>query len=197
MTPPEGISGKTETPQEKQGGLSADLCELGATGSRDAFARIFAEMAPRLRAFMLKNGLGASAAEEVLQETLLRVWRKAHLFDPEKSSASTWIHTIARNVKIDRLRKEARPEPDPEDPSFIPAAPETGEENMARKQDSALIRKAMSVLPPEQLRIITMSFYEEKSHGEIAEELGVPLGTVKSRIRLAFGKIRAEVEKMQ
>ena len=124
----------------------------------------------------------------------MKVWRKASLFDPSKASASTWVYTIARNVRIDRLRKESRPEPDPNDPCYVPDDPETGEQAVSRKQDRERISKAMAVLPPEQMKIIRMSFFDEKSHGEIAEELDIPLGTVKSRLRLAFGKIRAELE---
>jgi RNA polymerase sigma-70 factor, ECF subfamily len=174
--------------------LDSDLTAIGRHGDHLAYKRLFSEISPRLKSFLMKNGLMETAAEEVLQDTMLKVWRKAALYDSSKSSASTWIYTIARNVKIDRIRKEMRPEPDPDDPCYIQDSPETGERSMERKQDRQLIRQAMSLLPPEQMRIITMSFFEEKAHGEIAEELDIPLGTVKSRIRLAFGKIRTELE---
>lgn len=174
--------------------LDRDLTSVGLDQDAIAFRRLFANLAPRLKFFLIKGGMIESAAEDVMQETMMKVWRKADLFDSSKASASTWIYSIARNVKIDRLRKEHRPEPDPEDPCFVSEDPETGEQAVSRKQDRERIQKAMALLPPEQMTIIKMSFFEEKSHGEIAEVLDIPLGTVKSRIRLAFGKIRAELE---
>lgn len=197
MTSPDGIrqdaAGSRAIPQD----LDRDLIAIGQDQDPTAFKRLFADLAPRLKYFLIKGGMIESAAEDVMQETMMKVWRKAALFDSSKASASTWVYTIARNVKIDRLRKERRPEPDPEDPCFVPDGPETGEQAVSRKQDRERIQKAMALLPPEQMTIIKMSFFEEKSHGEIAELLGVPLGTVKSRIRLAFGKIRAELEALQ
>lgn len=194
MTSPGGIrqdrTGSRSLPDE----LDRDLTSVGLDQDAIAFRRLFANLAPRLKFFLIKGGMIESAAEDVMQETMMKVWRKADLFDSSKASASTWIYSIARNVKIDRLRKEHRPEPDPEDPCFVSEDPETGEQAVSRKQDRERIQKAMALLPPEQMTIIKMSFFEEKSHGEIAEVLEIPLGTVKSRIRLAFGKIRAELE---
>ncbi|MDF2366728.1 sigma-70 family RNA polymerase sigma factor [Sneathiella sp.] len=194
MTSPDGIrqdrTGTRALPEE----LDKDLTAVGLDQDPSAFRRLFANLAPRLKYFMIKGGMIESAAEDVMQDTMLKVWRKAALFDSSKASASTWVYTIARNVKIDRLRKEHRPEPDPEDPCFVPDDPETGEQAVSRKQDRERIQKAMAMLPPEQMTIIKLSFFEEKSHGEIAEMLDIPLGTVKSRIRLAFRKIRTELE---
>ena len=189
-----GHSVKEDKGQPKEIDLDRDLEAVAKNGDSLAFKRLFADLAPRLKYFLIKRGLAESAAEDVLQETMMKVWRKASLFDPSKASASTWVYTIARNVRIDRLRKESRPEPDPNDPCYVPDDPETGEQAVSRKQDRERISKAMAVLPPEQMKIIRMSFFDEKSHGEIAEELDIPLGTVKSRLRLAFGKIRAELE---
>ena len=194
MTSPDGSrqgrAGTRALPED----LDRDLMAVGLEQDQTAFRRLFADLAPRLKFFLIKGGMIESAAEDVLQETMMKVWRKAGLFDNSKASASTWVYTIARNVRIDRLRKENRPEPDPEDPCYVSEAPETGEQAVSRKQDRERIQKAMALLPPEQMTIIKMSFFDEKSHGEIAETLDIPLGTVKSRIRLAFGKIRAELE---
>ena len=183
MTSKDGVghSVKEDKGQPKEIDLDRDLEAVAKNGDSLAFKRLFADLAPRLKYFLIKRGLAESAAEDVL-------------FDPSKASASTWVYTIARNVRIDRLRKESRPEPDPNDPCYVPDDPETGEQAVSRKQDRERISKAMAVLPPEQMKIIRMSFFDEKSHGEIAEELDIPLGTVKSRLRLAFGKIRAELE---
>ncbi|WP_340149180.1 sigma-70 family RNA polymerase sigma factor [uncultured Sneathiella sp.] len=196
MTSRDGVghSVKEDKGQPKETDLDRDLEAVATSGDSLAFKRLFADLAPRLKYFLISRGLAESAAEDVLQETMMKVWRKASLFDASKASASTWVYTIARNVRIDRLRKEGRPEPDPNDPCYVPDDPETGEQAVSRKQDRERIRKAMAVLPPEQMKIIRMSFFDEKSHGEIAEELDLPLGTVKSRLRLAFGKIRAELE---
>lgn len=177
--------------------LADDLECVGTNADRLAFRRIFIVMAPKLKAYLIKTGQSHSEAEEILQDTMLKVWRKAVLFDRTKSGANTWIYAIAKNARIDRIRKQTKPVPDPQDPSFVPDAPETGERSVSRKQDSELIRTAMAKLPTEQIQIIKMSFFEDKSHAEISQELDLPLGTVKSRIRLAFGKIRSEVEKFQ
>jgi len=174
--------------------LDQDLMAIATSQDQGAYQRVFYAITPRLKAFLMVQGTIESVAEEILQETMLKVWQKARLFDGSKASASTWIYTIARNAKIDRFRKETRLAPDPNDPSYIPDSPETGEQSVTKKQESNHIREAIATLPPDQLRIITMSFYEEKSHAEISKELGIPLGTVKSRIRLAFGKIRNELK---
>ncbi|WP_415236449.1 sigma-70 family RNA polymerase sigma factor [Sneathiella sp.] len=185
-----GTMANNATPND----LNEDLTAIAHFQDQKAYHRLFHSIAPRLKSFLLSQGVMENNAEEILQETMLKVWQKARLFDSSKASASTWIYTIARNVKIDRIRKDLRPEPDPHDPSYIPDSPETGEQSISRKQEGNVIRKAVAKLPPEQIRIITMSFYEDKSHAEIAEALNLPLGTVKSRIRLAFGKIRNELD---
>ncbi|MBO0333318.1 sigma-70 family RNA polymerase sigma factor [Sneathiella sp. CAU 1612] len=194
MTSPGGIRQDKTGARALPDDLDRDLTAVGLDQDATAFRRLFANLAPRLKFFLIKGGMIESAAEDVMQETMMKVWRKAEMYDSSKASASTWIYSIARNVKIDRLRKEHRPEPDPEDPCFVAEDPETGEQAVSRKQDRERIQKAMALLPPEQMTIIKMSFFEERSHGEIAEMLEIPLGTVKSRIRLAFGKIRAELE---
>lgn len=176
--------------------LEADLQAVGNRADRNAFKRIFLVMTPKLKAYLISTGQSQNEAEEILQETMLKVWRKASLFDKNKSAANTWIYSVAKNARIDRIRKETRPAPDPDDPYFTPDPPETGEQSVSRSQDGEIIRKAMQILSVDQIQIIKMSFFEDKSHAEISEELGLALGTVKSRIRLAFGKIRNEVEKL-
>lgn len=184
------IMAKTARPND----MDQDLVAIATSQDQGAYKRVFSAIAPRLKSFLMVQGTQEAVAEEILQDTMFKVWQKARLFDSSKASATTWIYTIARNAKIDRFRKEKRLEPDPNDPSYIPDSPETGEQSFTKKQESDHIRMAISTLPPDQMRIITMSFYEEKSHAEISEALGIPLGTVKSRIRLAFGKIRNELK---
>ncbi|WP_051548256.1 sigma-70 family RNA polymerase sigma factor [Sneathiella glossodoripedis] len=196
MASSNGFENHHGCPSNLRSELDKDLFAVGSSADKEAFKRIYLEMGPKLKAYLVKTGQSQSEADEILQETLIKVWRKASLFNPAKSSANTWIYSVAKNARIDRIRKETRPKPDPEDPSFVPDPPETGEDSVNRIQDERLIRAAMQVLSSDQAQIIKMSFFEDKSHAEISAELDLPLGTVKSRIRLAFGKIRNEVEKL-
>ncbi|MDE0815183.1 MAG: sigma-70 family RNA polymerase sigma factor [Alphaproteobacteria bacterium] len=170
--------------------LNDNLVAVANTRDREAFAELFGHFAPRIKAFMLKRGCDSAAAEEIAQMTLVTVWRKATLFKPQKASAATWVFTIARNLHIDTIRKSKRPAPDPTDPFFVPMPEKPADMSIAEQQDANKVQAAISTLPSEQQDVLRLSFYEEKSHGEIAKQLGVPLGTVKSRMRLAFGKIR-------
>ena len=125
---------------------------------------------------------------------MVSVWRKAHLYDVRKARANTWIFTIARNLRVDRIRKESRPSVDPNDPSLVLSEPEDGETVVTRQQNRDRVRTALSGLSAEQAQVIELSFYSEKSHAEIAQDLNLPLGTVKSRIRLAVAKIKQSLE---
>jgi RNA polymerase sigma-70 factor (ECF subfamily) len=167
------------------------LLRLAQDQDREAFQELFAHFAPRLKAYVMRLGASAQSADDLAQEAMLMVWRKARLFDPARASASTWIFTIARNLRIDLVRRERRPSFDPDDPTLAPP-PEIGAEECAsaRDRDEAL-RLALAALPPEQSEIVRLSFYSGKPHGEIAESLKIPLGTVKSRLRLAMARLRA------
>ncbi len=158
---------------------------------RAAFADLFAYFAPRVKAWMLRAGSGPTAAEELAQETMLAVWQKARLFDPARAGASTWIFTIARNLRIDSLRRERHPSDLMPDPLEEPAAPMQADHVLAMSQQEIRIRSALAVLPPEQADVIRKAFFEDKVHAEIEKELGIPLGTVKSRLRLAIGRLRS------
>ncbi|MEQ8665786.1 MAG: sigma-70 family RNA polymerase sigma factor [Rhodospirillales bacterium] len=176
-----------------KGDLSTLLVAVGATRDKEAFRRLFAHFAPRLKSFMLRRGANGGLAEDVVQEAMINVWRKAHMFDPAKASAATWVFTIGRNVHIDHVRRSSRPELDPDDPDLLPDAPPDASVGIAREQDAVRLRKVLAMLPEEQREILKLAFFEEKPHREIAAELDLPLGTVKSRIRLALGKLRAEL----
>lgn len=155
---------------------------------RDAFARLFCHFAPRIRGFMMKSGADATTAEECAQDVMVTLWRKADLFDPARASAATWIFTIARNRRIDMLRKQRRPEP--EDLGWGPE-PETDQADaLALQQDSARLKDAMTKLPEAQRHLIERTYFGDLSHREIAAETGLPLGTIKSRIRLALDRLR-------
>lgn len=172
-----------------------DLIEAVAKDrNRSAFAALFGHFAPRLKSYLMRLGTDNSAAEEVVQEAMVMVWRKAESFDRRQASASTWIFTIARNKRIDRLRRERRPELDPNDPALVPEPEQQADRTVESQQSRARILTAIEKLPDEQSELIRMAYFDDKSHAEIAAEKDLPLGTVKSRIRLALGRMRREVE---
>ena len=158
-----------------------------------AFRSVFDHFAPRLKAFLMGQGTGAQMAEEVVQETMVKIWRKANQYDPTRAAASTWIFTIARNMRIDHLRKNNRPEPDMDDPAFVPDPEPLATETISQAQDAAELHAAMAELSEEQRAVLKLAYFEEKAHPEIAEALDIPLGTVKSRIRLALKNIRSKI----
>ena len=170
------------------------LVRVGRDRDKSAFKQIFEYFAPRVKSFLLRFGTEISLAEEIAQEAMIMVWRRAETYDPRQSGASTWIFTIARNKRIDRLRRENRPLPDMTDPALMPESVETEEIQVARQQQEKKIRHALKNLPEEQAKMIFSAYYEEKSHREIAEESGVALGTVKSRIRLALNRLRTHID---
>ncbi len=153
-----------------------------------AFAELFAYFAPRVKSFLMKSGASPDLAEECTQEVMATLWNKAHMFDPTKASVSTWIFTIARNRKIDLLRKQRRPEPEE-----LPWGPEPEPdqvETMGLQQETEKLGQALAALPAAQRTLIERAYYGELTHSEIAAETGLPLGTIKSRIRLALDRLR-------
>ncbi|MHA6263051.1 sigma-70 family RNA polymerase sigma factor [Arenibacterium sp. CAU 1754] len=153
-----------------------------------AFAELFRHFAPRVKAFLMKSGADAALAEECAQDVMATLWRKAHLFDPARASAATWIFTIARNRRIDMLRKQRRPEP--EDLTWGPEAEPDQEDVLTLQQESNKLRQALADLPDTQRKLIERAYFGDLSHSEIAAETGLPLGTIKSRIRLALERLR-------
>lgn len=155
---------------------------------QSAFAELFAHFAPRVKAFLMKSGASETLAEECTQEAMATLWRKAHLFDPSRASVSTWIFTIARNRRIDMLRKQRRPEP--EDIPWGPEAEPAPEDVIALQQESAQLAEALATLPETQRELIEKAYFGDLSHSQIAADTGLPLGTIKSRIRLALERLR-------
>ena len=174
--------------------LNALVVQVATARDRAAFAALFAHFAPRIKAYLMRQGAPAAQAEDLAQEAMLSLWRKAHLFDPRKASAGTWLFTIARNLRIDVLRRERRPELDAAD--FAPEAEPDPGDVMALAAGELRLRAALKVLPPEQLQIVEQSFFADKPHSQIASELDLPLGTVKSRLRLAMTRLRAALGDM-
>lgn len=171
-----------------------DLCSLveavAMNRDRQAFATLFKHFAPRLKGFALRRGISSGAAEELAQETMLTLWRKAGMFDRNRATVSTWVFTIVRNKRIDLFRREGYPEVELSE--VAEQADEAGgpDEQTQLAEAGVHLRAAMRTLPKEQLEILQKAFFEEKSHRVIATELGLPLGTVKSRIRLALARLR-------
>jgi RNA polymerase sigma-70 factor, ECF subfamily len=157
---------------------------------RGAFTRVFAYYAPRVKAYLVRLGLDGAQAEEVAQEVMVAVWRKAASFDRRQASVATWIFRIARNRRIDVFRRDQRASFDAKDPAFEPAAEAQPDAVAEAGERETRVRAAMAELPPEQRDLVRRAFYEDLSHSEIAEATGVPLGTVKSRLRLAFAKLK-------
>jgi RNA polymerase sigma-70 factor (ECF subfamily) len=158
---------------------------------QSAFADLFRHFAPRVKAFLMKSGASETLAEECTQEVMATLWHKAHLFDPTRASVATWIFTIARNRKIDMIRKTRRPEP--EDLPWGPESEPDQEEALALQQESDKLGDALRRLPEKQRELVEKAYFGELSHSEIAAQTGLPLGTIKSRIRLALERLRYEM----
>jgi len=185
-----GVAAGVTTPDE-----FADLVMAVATKrDRTAFARLFDFYAPRVYAYLLRLRLEPGVADELTQDVMTTLWQKAELFDRTKSSVGTWLFRIAHNRRIDvhrRGRENTVPEPratDTPDPSPAP------DDSLDMSQREASIRAALRLLPEEQLDLIRLAFFEGLSHGGIASQTGLPLGTVKSRLRLAFSRLRQALE---
>lgn len=158
---------------------------------RQAFAELFRHFAPRVKAFLMKSGAEMALAEECTQDVMATLWTKAHLFDPSRANVSTWVFTIARNKKIDAIRRRKRPEP--EDLSWGPEAEPNQADALSLRQENEKLAKAVAELPERQKELIEHAYFGDLSHSEIAQETGLPLGTIKSRIRLALEKLRHEM----
>lgn len=164
---------------------------------REAFRALFLFFGPRVKALMMKGGADREFAEDIVQDVMLNVWNKVHLYAPERGSASAWVYTIARNARIDRLRRgSSRPH---EDVSAIEIASTEadGEDAFLATQRAERIAEALETLPDEQRQIIDYAFMRDMTQSDIAEKLGLPLGTVKSRMRLAYAKLRERLEGLQ
>lgn len=153
-----------------------------------AFAELFQHFAPRVKAFLIRSGSDSALAEECAQEVMATLWHKAHLFDPSRASVTTWVFTIARNKRIDALRKQRRPEP--ESLTWGPEAEPDQEDVVALQQETAQLRDAILALPEAQRELIVKAYFGDLSQREIASQTGLPLGTIKSRIRLALDRLR-------
>jgi RNA polymerase sigma-70 factor (ECF subfamily) len=161
---------------------------------REAFVALYNHFAPRVKTFLLRAGESGARAEELAQETMLVVWHKADSFVPKGVGAAAWIFTIARNLHIDAFRHESRISYNPDESEAHEQEQRTPENLVIAAQLEGRVREALAQLSPEQIRVIELFFFGDKTHGEIEKQLQIPLGTVKSRLRLALGKLRALLE---
>lgn len=185
-------------PVNRWGSMSELLSMIATDRSDDAFRRLYDEFGPKVRRYMMQQGADADLADELAQETLVTVWRKAALYSPEKGSPTTWIFTIARNLRIDRIRRQrAWQELTDEQAASIPSEDPAPDATIDERQRQARVQAALRELPPDQIEVVTLAFMEGMAHSEIAERLQLPLGTVKSRIRLAYSKLRSALEELR
>lgn len=174
--------------------MSESIRAIADRKDKSAFEALFRFYGPRIKAVLMKSGATAHEAEEVMQETIVLIWRKAEQYDPKKASPSTWIYTIARNRRIGLFRRENRPALDPEDPYFSQSSSQPdGEQVSTEKQRTRMIRDRLKTLPDNQQILVRKAFYEDMTHQAIATELDMPLGTVKSRLRIAMRDLREQL----
>ncbi|WP_313589146.1 sigma-70 family RNA polymerase sigma factor [Aquidulcibacter sp.] len=198
-SPMGSASGKTPatagTLSEGERDRFADLMEAVAIHKdKAAYGELFAYYGPRVKAYLMRLGADNALAEELAQDVMVTVWRKADLFDRTQASVSTWLFRVARNKRIDAIRRTTKPELDPNDPLLLPSAPPAADQLITGAERDQLVRAAIVDLPEEQRQLLHQAFYDGLSHREIAEQTGTPLGTVKSRLRLAFLKLRSKLD---
>jgi RNA polymerase sigma-70 factor (ECF subfamily) len=181
---------------ETSAGFARLVLQIAETQDRTAFAQLFAYFGPRLKSYLMRLGSPEAEAEDLLQEVMVTLWRRAGGFDPRLASVSTWLFTIARNKRIDRLRRDKHIDWEADDPALIAEEafgdPVPGADHaydLAQQNDR--LRAALALLPPEQASLLQQAYWEDRSHRDIAETTQIPLGTVKSRIRLALTRLRA------
>jgi RNA polymerase sigma-70 factor (ECF subfamily) len=188
------------TKDNRTGPTGEDLASRGLVRriaknlDREAFSSLFDAFAPRVKSFMIRKGASPDLAEDLVQETMINVWTKAGMYDPAKGTVLTWVFTIARNLRIDRIRRESS-RPLAELGEYDAPSDEPGsEEILARKDEARRVARALAGIAPEQKEILMLSFVDDVPQSEIARRLKLPLGTVKSRMRLAYNHLRKTLE---
>jgi RNA polymerase sigma-70 factor (ECF subfamily) len=170
---------------------------VAATRDKGAFRALFEFYAPRTKTMLMRMGVAGELAEDIAQETMMAVWRKADMFDPGRASAAAWIYTIARNIRIDRLRRDQRARLHAVLEILELEAPERSDAALDAGEQGRRVADAMKKLSEEQVQVIEMSFFTGLAHGEIASRLRIPLGTVKSRLRLAMARLRESLDDLR
>lgn len=173
------------------------MASIAQHQDRAAFKALFLYFGPRIKAIMLKSGAGYEQAEDVVQTVMMTVWRKVHLYTPERGSVAAWIYTIARNARIDRLRRGSSQAYQDIDDLELKSDDPDGVDVVIASQRAEKIAIALGELPEDQRRIIELAYMEDISQSEIATKLALPLGTVKSRLRLAYAKLKEKLEDLK
>jgi RNA polymerase sigma-70 factor, ECF subfamily len=177
--------------------LAELLSRVSAARDRAAFAALFDHFAPRVKAFMMRKGSNSEQAEDLVQETMLAVWSKAHMYVQDRGSVATWIFTIARNLRIDKLRRDkAQLYQDLED-FDAPDGKIGADDALGRSQEDNYVSQALAQIPADQRDLLILSYVEDVTQSEIALRLNLPLGTVKSRMRLGYQRLRKILEQVK
>jgi RNA polymerase sigma-70 factor (ECF subfamily) len=171
--------------------------QIAQRQDRSAYIQIYKHFAPRVKSFLMGKGLNSATADDVLQEVMLAIWQKPHLYNPAKAAVSTWIFTISRNKYVDRLRREQRQQCESDEPDLRAGDTMESTDDVLQQQKKNAVHKALTGLCPEQQEVVVLSFIKGLAHGEIAKHLNLPLGTVKSRIRIAFKYLREDLGEFQ
>ena len=177
--------------------LAALVARIAADRDRAAFKTLFAALGPCVKGMLMRQGADSAIAEDITQETFISLWRRAESFSPERGAVTTWLFTIARNHRIDRLRREA-PWQELTDQQELAEAPEPRpDQALESLQIQSRVRAVLKTVPPEQAEVVRLAYGDGLSHNEIAARLGVPLGTVKTRMTLAYRKIRSALQDLR
>lgn len=182
---------KSSLPNSVHGDMTSEqlILEVGR-GNRDAFRLLFERVTPRVKGYLMHMGASESQAEEITQDVMVAVWRRAHTYESERAAATTWIYQIARNRRIDLWRREHRLTLDPHEPLLHGAEPEQPYQLLDAAEEAASVRDAIAQLPDELSQLLRMAYFDGLTHQEIAHKTGLPLGTAKSRIRKATKIVR-------
>lgn len=170
------------------------VSRIAVSRDKSAFEALFRYFGPRVKALMLKSGADHAQAEDLVQDVMMTLWRKVHLYSPERGSVGTWIFTIARNARIDRLRRSSSRPHEDVDGLELPSSDTDASDEVLANQQAERVAAALAELPVEQRKVIELAYLCDMPQSEVAEKLDVPLGTVKSRMRLAYAKLKTELE---
>jgi RNA polymerase sigma factor (sigma-70 family) len=170
---------------------------VARSADRAAFAELFRLFAPRLKSYLIRQGCDFALADELMQETMIMVWRRAASFDRRRASLATWLFTIARNKRVDAFRRQRRPEIDLQDPALVPDPAPPADEPVLAHERGRRLAQALAALPKEQAALIRLAYFDDRTQSDIAQTTRLPLGTVKSRLRLALGKLRRALEEFE
>ena len=176
--------------------LDAMMLAVARDGDKAALEGLFLHFGPLIKSWLMRSGTSASAADDLVQDTFVLVWHKSHQFDPSRARVAAWLFTITRNLRVDRLRRagESSTALDQSLLDEIPADSDAAVDVLSARQRALSVRRALSQLTTDQRQLLQMNFYEDKSHGDIAAQLALPLGTVKTRLRRAASRLRELLE---